>query len=530
MEHPACGPQILSEKVKTLKMSQEPDIPHTSEEKLGDSEDIKEDSLNNPDQSMRARIRQSSSSPHRCNTAQSSPPRLVSMEELMETAKGVSNMALAHEIVVNGGFQIKPAELPEGSLEKTVKEIVHKAFWDCLEAQLSEDPPTYDHSIKLVGEIKETLLSFLLPGHTRLRNQITEVLDLDLIKQEAVNGALDISKLAQFIIGMMGTLCAPVRDEEIKKLKDIHEIVPLFRAIFSVLNLMKMDMANFAVSSIRPHLMQQSVEYEREKFQRIFEKQPNSLDFVTDWLQEASDDLANLRCKNPPSPGVGAAASRVPVLCPAAVQNWAYLKLLKWDHVHRPFPETLLMDHTRFQEMQLELEQLTLTGAILLVMFNVAGAALSNLPGFADKIKTIIKVLLTGMHLPSFNLSESLATVGEKLCAEVSSCLSQHGFMPLTTEKEIVLKGQIQTLGNSDNTICKLIDSRIQEFLESYLASGHQKSFPAIPGGLGPIQREMEEIAVKYVRLVNYNKMVFSPYYDVILSKLLNKEESQLLG
>lgn len=69
----------------------------------------------------------------------------------------------------------------------------------------------------------------MLPGHTRLRIQITEVLDLDLIKQEAENGALDISKLAEFIIGMMGTLCAPVRDEEVKKLKDIKEIVPLFR-------------------------------------------------------------------------------------------------------------------------------------------------------------------------------------------------------------------------------------------------------------------------------------------------------------
>lgn len=69
----------------------------------------------------------------------------------------------------------------------------------------------------------------MLPGHTRLRNQITEVLDLDLIKQEAENGALDISKLAEFIIGMMGTLCAPVRDEEVKRLKDVKEIVPLFR-------------------------------------------------------------------------------------------------------------------------------------------------------------------------------------------------------------------------------------------------------------------------------------------------------------
>lgn len=41
------------------------------------------------------------------------------------------------------------------SLEKTVRDIVHKAFWDCLEDQLKEDPPSYDHAIKLVGEIKE---------------------------------------------------------------------------------------------------------------------------------------------------------------------------------------------------------------------------------------------------------------------------------------------------------------------------------------------------------------------------------------
>lgn len=43
-----------------------------------------------------------------------SPPRFVSVDELMETAKGVTNMALAHEIMVNHAFQVKPAELPEG--------------------------------------------------------------------------------------------------------------------------------------------------------------------------------------------------------------------------------------------------------------------------------------------------------------------------------------------------------------------------------------------------------------------------------
>lgn len=73
-------------------------------------------------------------------------------------------------------------------------------------------------------------------------------------------------------------------------------------------------------------------------------------------------------------------------------------------------------------------------------------------------------------------------------------------------------------------------DSRIQKFLENYLASSHQKSLPAIPGGLGPIQRELEEIAAKYIRLVNYNRMVFSPYYDAVLGKILTKEKSQIVG
>lgn len=147
--------------------------------------------------------------------------------------------------------------VPPYSLERRVKEIMHKAFWDCLEAQLTEDPPSYGHTIKLLAEIKEvrqtiqmsnsqfvfhictpslslslliqTLLSFLLPGHGRLRSHIEEVLDLPLIQQQAENRALDISHLSQFIIGMMGSLCAPCRDKDINELKEITNIVPLLK-------------------------------------------------------------------------------------------------------------------------------------------------------------------------------------------------------------------------------------------------------------------------------------------------------------
>ena len=42
-----------------------------------------------------------------------------------------------------------------GSIEKQVRDIMHKAFWDTFREQLEGDPPTYDHSIILLGEVKE---------------------------------------------------------------------------------------------------------------------------------------------------------------------------------------------------------------------------------------------------------------------------------------------------------------------------------------------------------------------------------------
>ena len=43
----------------------------------------------------------------------------------------------------------------------------------------------------LLGEIKNGLLELLLPQHTKIRQQISEVLDVELIKQQANAGTLD---------------------------------------------------------------------------------------------------------------------------------------------------------------------------------------------------------------------------------------------------------------------------------------------------------------------------------------------------
>jgi len=73
------------------------------------------------------------------------------------------------------------------------------------------------------------LMELLLPHHQRLRANIDEVLDLDLIEQQAEHGTLDFQHYSSFIVDKMSLLCAPVRDELISSLRGIADIVTLYR-------------------------------------------------------------------------------------------------------------------------------------------------------------------------------------------------------------------------------------------------------------------------------------------------------------
>jgi hypothetical protein len=73
------------------------------------------------------------------------------------------------------------------------------------------------------------LLSLLLPRQNRLKNDIEETLDMDLLRQETEHGALNVSHLSNYIVNLMALLCAPVRDEAVHKLENIKDPVQLLR-------------------------------------------------------------------------------------------------------------------------------------------------------------------------------------------------------------------------------------------------------------------------------------------------------------
>ncbi|XP_019738597.1 T-complex protein 11-like protein 2 [Hippocampus comes] len=446
----------------------------------------------------------------------SSPPKTLTLDEVMGPARDLSNLTLFHEIVVNRDFHLEPHTLPEDSLWKMVRDNVHKAFWDILESELNDDPPEYQQAIKLLEEIREILLSFLNPGANRMRTQIMEVLDMDLIRQQVDNDAVDIAGLASYVISAMGKLCAPVRDEEIKKLREsTGNIVMLFREIFRVLDLMKADFVNLTIDNLRPVMQKQSVEYERATFQSILDKTPGALDNTTAWIKMTFEELLTTMPSNrgkgqPCLPG------------PFQVLNAAFLHILVWDATKHPLPETWMTDEGRLREVQAELRRWQAVNEVLLIVHSTVGGPIQGVAALSERLKRMTAVLLDHMHNPMISLQEALVGVSTQICSELNKSLVERGYSTLSPAQQDTLTGQICSIAHKDNPIRTLVEDRVQHYFMALICDPKpQARLAQTPAGLAAIRSELVSLAAKFLSLVNYNKAVYGPFYADIIRKLM---------
>lgn len=452
-----------------------------------------------------------------------SPPKFVSLEKLMAATNGVKDMALAHQIAVDNNFELEKMEFPENSIEKQVKEVVHKAFWDAFQEKLNEDPPDYGHAVVLIAEVKEKLLSLLLPQHVRFRAQIGEVLDTELIQQKLQNDAFDIFYYSNYIIGIMSKLCAPVRDEAVAELKEIKEVIPLFKKTFEVIDLLKMDMANFTIQQMRPYIQQHAVEYERQKFQEFIQTQEglgiDGLELTKLWLKRSFEKLSD---STDSSPTEGATSSSM--VSPASILNEAYAELLNWDD-NQIFPETLVIDQSRILEMRDKSQRLTIVASALLLTYSTVGAPIAGVQQLKEQMKTETLTILDGVY--DKDLSSAMTNVAEQINKSVNEFMKSHGFTERDAEQQKVLIGQIKEVANKDNTVNRLMGKRLTDFVKEILSPRHKEQMK-VPPGFSVVESELSNLSGQFLRLISHNRAVFGIQYADIINTLLHRHMEDL--
>ncbi|KAK4050981.1 Protein SOSEKI 1 [Microbotryomycetes sp. JL201] len=127
------------------------------------------------------------------------------------------------------------------------------------------------------------------------RDQIFETLDPAFISQQLTRGVLDVGNLATFLGRTLKMHCAPMRDALVDEMVESctgDNVVGGLRLCFEILELMKLDVANHQLRTLRPYLVQTALDFEQRFFNDVVLQRSSpairpSLATATQWLSKS---------------------------------------------------------------------------------------------------------------------------------------------------------------------------------------------------------------------------------------------------
>ncbi|XP_011205138.2 T-complex protein 11-like protein 1 isoform X1 [Bactrocera dorsalis] len=425
-----------------------------------------------------------------------SPPKVLTLNEVGDVLKNIQNMELVHEIAINPEFKFEPYEPPENSLERRIKDIMHKAFWDVLRGELNENPPRYDYALQLLAEIKDCFPQIISQNNTRALQHINEILDIDVLKQQAEEGVLDFRAYANFVIQIMAKSCAPARDEMVRQLTEITDVVDTFKNILETMALMKLDMVNCLLDFARNDIMANSVEYEKKKFKEYLEYYKFGFPATENWLKNScAHDVNN-----------------VPSTPEQTISN-AYMQLMDWDE-SMEFPEVLSVDKERILKLGQRAKRICTCAAVISICSGVPiiSQRTENRVALAKQIEIILQGTTNKKEL-----LDSIENVWLQVKTVITGYLQKENQPIMDTNTEDLLKSQIMQAGNKDSPVGQLMWKRFQTYFRLALRS--RAGLPPPPPGYADFQDELEAYTTALKRVIAYNHSVFGEYFMRVLTQ-----------
>lgn len=162
------------------------------------------------------------------------------------------------------------------------------------------------------GYVSPNTLQAQMQQHTTQAARLRSVFDPDLIEQEIRHGVFDPSGLFQTIGQVLKAHCAPMRDQAMEAMVEVArscapkgtgtkaDAVRAVRMCLDILELMKLDIANHQLQTLRPFLIETSGQFELKAFRRR-KGQGASVELTKKWLQTAHRHMLALETFSHPS-------------------------------------------------------------------------------------------------------------------------------------------------------------------------------------------------------------------------------------
>ena len=278
------------------------------------------------------------------------------------------NRIVVHELALNKEFRTEPHEY-----HRQQEHMLAPLFQGMRATMQSGDQTAHFFLLLRVADmIREKLQRLVRPGNS-MHTMIGELLDTEIAQRQFAMGSFSYERFFQTMGALLPKLCAPVRDEEVKKLVEQKlsqgSYVDRLEALNGFVDVMLSDYANYLLSLAAPKLIEQAPAYEMRAFAADLEAGRVTLSAATRAWRLARKKLFAETTRRDPE-GVNHPGSR-----PTANRIYAQLlvDLFTQDSpvAREDVPEMLLLDYKRVLEAGKLTRHVVTTAAILLQCKNL---------------------------------------------------------------------------------------------------------------------------------------------------------------
>ncbi|KAJ8292784.1 Protein SOK1 [Rhodotorula toruloides] len=254
------------------------------------------------------------------------------------------------------------------------------------------------------------------PTHNA-REAVAEVLDPVHLTQQIAHGVADIAALARFLGSTLKMHCAPMRDELVDAMVKVtcegEGIVKGLRLCFEILELMKLDIANHQLRSLRPYLVSTALDFERRFFQSSAARRRRPLkvfERVSAWLESSATRLS-AKGAAPRKLGVGdvdkvVAHGLLDLIYPALNTSSPPPSSLA------SLPETLMLDSYRLKAFHADSTDLTVIYLLAMLFQQLAVPARPSTEDMERLCKELWIVMTTSTGSPSSLVGPAASILG----------------------------------------------------------------------------------------------------------------------
>ncbi|KAL4785721.1 T-complex protein 11-domain-containing protein [Aspergillus varians] len=246
-------------------------------------------------------------------------------------------------------------------------------YWDAMAAEISvyafcasvgidnkpedcfdNEEPSFEPRLPGLFETLQEVLKTLVPE--RDHPNIMQNLEVALIMQQIQKGVLDMVGIAKWLAALLKTHCAPMRDaladSMVKQVslgsqsQDAMEIVRGLHTLFSLLEAMKLDVANHQIRAFRALLIEDTIPFLQEHFKSKVERGDVHVESSLLWYQRLRESELH-RMEDP---------TQTNGFWPLSLLFQGLADLLLDFHCPNRFPDTFEFDSERLWQLRAGLQ------------------------------------------------------------------------------------------------------------------------------------------------------------------------------